>query len=407
MNRRDLLKRSATFGIAAAVPTKAINQFLSTSATDGGAVGANATLEARAYICPPCGLPCDKLIFDKPGNCPNCGMALIPAQPGKDSPPTVAILLFNGAQLIDFAGPWEVFGTAGFLVHTVADKPDLLTAVFGEKIIPDYTFDNCPKADVVLVPGGGVWSEAIKNPKVIQWLQAKANEVSYVMSVCTGAFLLEKAGLLAGQTVTTTYGMIEDLITPDTKVVYNRRYVDNGKIITTAGLSAGIDGALHLVSKVLGKGAAQSVALSLEYNWDPDGNYARAALADRFLPDGLAYAKPNIKGAKARMVTTAGNTEHWEATVLVYEPNSAAKIMEVMRDRITADKASGGMFKPVPHIHGAPRLSKALANSQKLKWTFTDDQGQEWSGTCTIRPSAEKKDEFLVTFNLARLGRVA
>lgn len=242
---------------------------------------------------------------------------------------------------------------------------------------------------------------------MIQWLQAKANEVSYVMSVCTGAFLLEKAGLLAGQTVTTTYGMIEDLILPDTKVVYNERYVDNGKVITTAGLTAGIDGALHLVSKMQGKGAAQSVALNLEYNWDPDGKYARAALADRYLPDGLAYAKPKIKGVKARMVATEGNTENWQTTILVYEPNSAAKIMEVMRDRIAADRAPGGMFRPIPHIHGAPRLSKALANSQKLRWTFTDDQGQEWSGTCTIRPSDEKKDEFLVTFNLARLGKVA
>lgn len=179
---------------------------------------------------------------------------------------------FNLWTLLD---PWEVFGTAGFLVHTVAEKADPLTAVFGEKIIPDYTFDNSPKADIVLVPGGGVWSGAINNPKVIRWLQAQANEVSHVMSV------LEKAGLLAGQTVTTTYGMIEDPITPDTRVVYDQRYVDNGKGITTAGLSAGIDGALHLVSKMLGKGAAQSVALSLEYNWDPGGKYALAALADR------------------------------------------------------------------------------------------------------------------------------
>jgi putative intracellular protease/amidase len=403
MNRRDLLKRSAALGIAATIPTRAIGPFLSASIVDGTATSANAAADAKAYVCPPCGLPCDKLIFDKPGTCPNCGMTLIPAQPSKDSPSSVAILLFNGVQLIDFAGPWEVFGTAGFLVHTVAEKADPLTAVFGEKIIPDYTFENSPKVDIVLVPGGGVWSEAIDNPKVIQWLQLQASEASHVMSVCTGAFLLEKAGLLVGQTVTTTYGMIEDLITPDTKVVYGQRYVDNGKLITTAGLSAGIDGALHLVSKMLGKGAAQSVALSLEYNWDPDGKYARAALADHYLPDGLAYAKPSIKGAKARMVSTAGNTEHWETTILVYEPTSAAKIMEVMRGRIAANKASAGMLRPIPHMRGVPRLS--TANGPKLRWSFTDDQGREWNGTCAIKPSAEKKDEFLVTFKLARLGK--
>jgi transcriptional regulator GlxA family with amidase domain len=209
-------------------------------------------------------------------------MTLIPARAGKSSPPSVAILLFNGVQLIDFAGPWEVFGTAGLLVHTVAEKPEPLTVVFGAKVIPDYTLENSPKVDVLLVPGGGVWSEVIDNPKVIQWLQVQASEASHVMSVCTGAFLLEKAGLLEGQTVTTTDGMIEDLIGPHTKVVYNQRYVDNGKIITTAGLTAGIDGALHLVSKMLGSGVAQSVALNLEYKWEPDGQYARAALADRY-----------------------------------------------------------------------------------------------------------------------------
>ena len=138
---------------------------------------------------------------------------------------------------------------------------------------------------------------------------------------------------------------------------------------------------------------------------DPDGKYARAALADRYLPDGLAYAKPNIKGAKARMVSTTGNTEHWEATILVYEPASVAKIMDVMSGRIAANKASGGMFRSISHMRGAARLS--TTNGPKLRWSFTDDEGREWNGTCAIRPSAEKNDGFVVTFKLARLGKVA
>src|SRR5215470_3812665 len=89
----------------------------------------------RTYVCPPCGLDCDKLTFDKPGDCPQCGMKLIPAGGGEDSPPTVAVLLFNGAQIIDFAGPWEVFGTAGFLVHTVAENLEPRTMVFGQKLV--------------------------------------------------------------------------------------------------------------------------------------------------------------------------------------------------------------------------------------------------------------------------------
>jgi transcriptional regulator GlxA family with amidase domain len=327
-------------------------------------------------------------------------MTLVPSGLSPDGPPTVAILLFNGAQLIDFAGPWEVFGTAGWLVHTVAEKKEVLTAVFGEKVMPDYTFENSPKAQVLLVPGGGVWAEAIKNPRLIEWIQSKANEVHYVFSVCTGAFLLQQAGLLAGQTVTTTYGMIDDLAGPDTKAVYDKRFVSSGKIITTAGLSAGIDGALHVVSLIKGLGTAQSTALEMEYNWDPSGTFARAALADRFLPDGLAFAKPNVKGAKASMISTAGDREHWETKILVTEPRSVAEIVELMRARIAATKGQSGMFRPVFHIRGATRIAGNTPSG--FRWTFADDEGHEWAGQCSVIPKAEGKDKFVVTLALAR-----
>src|SRR5207244_11874696 len=82
----------------------------------------------KVYVCPPCGLPCDKLTFDQPGNCPQCGMTLVPLD-GEGGPPKVAILLYNGVEIIDIAGPWEAFGTAGFLVHTVAENTEPLTLV--------------------------------------------------------------------------------------------------------------------------------------------------------------------------------------------------------------------------------------------------------------------------------------
>ncbi|HET7452905.1 MAG TPA: DJ-1/PfpI family protein [Thermoanaerobaculia bacterium] len=358
--------------------------------------------EGKAYICPPCGLPCDKRTFDKPGACPNCGMTLIPAAGAEGSPPRVAILLFNGAQLIDFAGPWEVFGTAGFLVHTVAERQETLTAVFGEKVVPDFTFDHSPKADVLLIPGGGVWDEAIHSAPLLAWIQAKAEEATFVVSVCTGAFLLQKAGLLNGHTVTTTYGMIDDLRGPDTQVVYDKRFVESGKVITTAGLSAGIDGALHVVSRLLGEGAAQSAALEMEYDWDPAGNYARAALADRFLPDGLAFAKPNVKGAKATMVSTAGDRDHWKTKILVSEPRSRAEVLEVMRNRITAGRGTSGMFTPVSHMRGAPVVNPPNPGESVVKWAFTDDEGHRWTGLCTVEPDVRESDHALVTFELAR-----
>jgi putative intracellular protease/amidase len=102
-------------------------------------------------------------------------MDLIPFGGGEGTPPKVAILLVNAAEIFDFAGPWEGFGTAGLLVHTGAEKAEPLTMVFGQKVIPDYTFENSPKADVLLVAGGGVWTDGtIRNPKLIQWIKNKS-----------------------------------------------------------------------------------------------------------------------------------------------------------------------------------------------------------------------------------------
>jgi putative intracellular protease/amidase len=273
--------------------------------------------------------------------------------------------------------------------------------VFGQKVVPDYTFDNSPKADILLVPGGGV-GKAMKNDRLIEWVQSKSREVRYVMSVCTGAFILGKAGLLAGQTATATYGMAEDLLLfPNTKVVYDQRFVDSGKIITCAGLSSGIDGAIHLVSKMLGKGEAQGVALGMEYHWDADSVWARGAMADRYLPDGLAGGRARIKGAEAKMISTAGDADRWEAKILVSDPNSKAKIVDVLRERIAASTAERGMSNRVSHMRGKPTLSPA-ANDSEIRWKFTDDQGRGWSGLGLVEPAPDASDKFIVTLKLAR-----
>ena len=213
---------------------------------------------------------------------------------------TVAILLFDHVEIIDFAGPWEVFGGAGYKVFTVAEKTDPVKAVYGQRIVADYTFENSPKADVLLVPGGGV-RDAVNNPKLIKWVQDNAKDSTYVMSVCTGAFILAKAGLLDGLSATTVRGGIDSLATAgkNIKAVYDKRYVDNGKIITTAGLSSGIDGAFYLVSKMLGKGTAQQTALGIEYKWDPESKFARAAYADRYLP--------NFQGLDGEIISMENN----------------------------------------------------------------------------------------------------
>src|SRR5207248_621771 len=165
-------------------------------------------------------------------------------------------------------------------------------------------FADCPPADILLVPGGGGVRNAVANPTLIKWVQNQAQKSEHVMSVCTGAFILAKAGLLNGLSATTIAHAIDDLAqaAPNTKVVSDQRYVDNGKIITTAGLSAGIDGAFHLIAKLKGKGEAQVTALGMEYQWDPDSKFARAALADKYFPD--------VHGLDAKVLSTEGDADH-------------------------------------------------------------------------------------------------
>ena len=353
---------------------------------------------ADSFICPPCGLECDKLRFDKPGNCPQCGMTLIPADGAGIV--KVAMFVYDGVEIIDIAGPWEVFGTAGFLVHTVAEKPDPLTLVFGQKIVPDFTFANAPKADVLLVPGGG-YSRQMKNDAVLNFIKTKANEAKYVMSVCTGAFLLGQAGLLAGQAATCTYGMVEDFANfPNTKVVYDARFVESGKIITTAGLTSGIDGALHLIAKLSGAGAAQSAALNIEYNWNPEGRWTRNMMADRFLPDGLAYAAPTLKGAKATMISTQGDSSRWEAKILVSDPSKPESIISLLRERITSSSGQGGMNNRISHLRSGPTFVETGKPSE-VRWKFTDDRGQAWSALGVVAPAPEGKDKFILTLSLS------
>jgi transcriptional regulator GlxA family with amidase domain len=159
-----------------------------------------------------------------------------------------------------------------FNVYTVAAAASPVLSQGFITIAPQYTTENCPKPDLIVFPGGSTKS-SVENPKVIAWAQAAAKDSAILMSVCTGAFILAKAGLLDGLEATTWYGKVDDLkkAAPQTKIHTGTRYVDNGQIITTAGVSAGIDGALHLVSRLYGEDAARGVAKYMEYDkWMPN-----------------------------------------------------------------------------------------------------------------------------------------
>src|SRR5438477_4516651 len=242
---------------------------------------ATAAVAARAKTVWVCPMAEHAQEFEKPGQCPICGMALVE----KEKRFRVAVLVFNYAEDIDFTAPIEVLGHTGAQIFTVAATTDPINTVFGLHIRPDFDLAHAPAADLILIPGGGVNATA-KNDAVLSWLNEPAPKTRYLMSVCYGAFILAKAGLLDGLTATATSSLIDQLaeVAPKTRVV-RERYVDNGKIITTAGLSAGIDGALHLIDREFGRPAAEQIARGIEYRWEPASKWTRSALADVRLPD--------------------------------------------------------------------------------------------------------------------------
>ncbi len=187
---------------------------------------------------------------------------------------TVAILVYEGVELLDFAGPGEVFSAArasdgsSFKVCTVAKEKQPVRSQGFVEIVPQYALADCPAADIVVVPGGSV---PRGDAELQRWLAERSKQCEIVMSVCNGALLLASAGLLDGLEATTHHGSLASLVqlAPKTKVYTNRRFVDNGRILTSAGVSAGIDGALHVVERLLGKEAALETARYMEYDWRP------------------------------------------------------------------------------------------------------------------------------------------
>lgn len=284
--------------------------------TGGAAVHAATPHTGKVYVCP---MSEHTQEFDKPGTCPICGMTLVE----KDSRFRVAVLVFDNAEDIDFTAPIEVFGESGAQIFTVGSTTAPIKTVFGLNIRPDYDLAHAPEADLVLVPGGGV-GVAEKDGRILEWLRQRGASSRYVMSVCNGAFILAHAGLLDGLKATTTAGHIDELAAefPKTRVL-RERVVDNGKVITAAGLSAGIDGALHVIDREYGRLRAERVALGMEYHWDPESKWTRSALADMRMPD---IKLPDNAAWKPRV--SHGNTETWETSGRVETSMSASDFLD-------------------------------------------------------------------------------
>lgn len=194
---------------------------------------------------------------------------------------SVGIYLFDDVEVLDFAGPFEVFCTASrvksrlrpdsappFEVFTVADSLRPVTARGGLRVHPHFGLGNHPAIDVLIVPGGVVTSE-LQREAVVDWIARVAGATTVTASVCTGAFLLGRAGLLHGKRATTHWEDIADLraMFPDVHVQAEARWVHDGQVVTSAGISAGIDVSLYLVAQLEGEELAIRTARQMEYDW--------------------------------------------------------------------------------------------------------------------------------------------
>jgi transcriptional regulator GlxA family with amidase domain len=189
---------------------------------------------------------------------------------------TYGLLVFDGAEELDFTGPWEVFTASGMLrgegdsAVLIAEQARPVRCAKGMRVLPDHTLADHPALDVLLVPGGMGTRREVANPAVIDWIRAVSPTVAWTTSVCTGALLLHEAGAARGRRVATHHGFEDTLAARgDVTVVRDARYVVDGSLVTSQGVSAGIDMALWLVGALHGRDHARQVRRYIQYEPAP------------------------------------------------------------------------------------------------------------------------------------------
>jgi transcriptional regulator GlxA family with amidase domain len=200
----------------------------------------------------------------------------------------VGILIFDNVEVLDFCGPFEVFSitrlnpvryraeSSPFEVFLVAEKADTIVATGGLRVIPDYTTTDCPPLDILVVPGGWGTRREIKNESLLAWIEDRGKQIETLTSVCTGSMLLGQTGLLDGRRATTHWLSLDWMRKsfPNVSVEDKLHVVEDGHIVTSAGISAGIDMALRVVTRYYGEEIGRTTARYMEYPF-PDDNSRR------------------------------------------------------------------------------------------------------------------------------------
>jgi len=203
----------------------------------------------------------------------------------------VGIVIFDDVEVLDFCGPFEVFSAvrlnedkrreepSPFEVLLVAEKLSPVRAGGGMQVLPQHSFQSCPRLDILVVPGGWGTRRELDNPAMLDWLRQRAAEVETLASVCTGSMLLGFAGLLDCRHATTHWKSLDWMrdAFPSVTVEYGRHVVEDGRVLTSAGISAGIDLSLKAVARYCGEAVARATAKHMEYPY-PDSNARRVAV---------------------------------------------------------------------------------------------------------------------------------
>jgi putative intracellular protease/amidase/YHS domain-containing protein len=300
MKRRDLLGMSTSFGLAVALQQ-----------TVGAEVSANPSARRNRAAEPP-----------------------NPLEPPDEGEIPVAFLISDDAAVIDFAGPWEVFSDVyipgrvpqhPFRLYTVAETTNPVRVSGGMTVTPNYSLISAPPPKVIVIP-----AQSEPGDRVLDWVRKASKTTNVTMSVCTGAFLLARTGLLSGKAATTHHGAYAEfeMTFPDVRVKRGARFVEAGNLASSGGLSAGIDLALRVVERYFGQAVASSTAYNLEYQglgWmDPDSNaeYARARISTAAHPV-CAVCQMDVDSARAPKSTFRRRTYYFcmEAHKKLFEAN--------------------------------------------------------------------------------------
>ncbi len=187
----------------------------------------------------------------------------------------VGIFLFENVELLDFAGPYEVFSVTNelnefklFRTFTISEDGEAVKTVNGLRVFADYSVNNCPLIDILIIPGGAGARRVLNNIKMLKWVKESFENSEITFSVCSGAMILGKTGILDNKEYTTHHEVLDDMkkIAPKAILTKEKRFVDNGKLLTSGGISAGIDLSLYLVEKLHGKTVKEKTVVYMEYN---------------------------------------------------------------------------------------------------------------------------------------------